>query len=90
MLAEFLATSERQTPFRQLAARTGQNVVVEAIGGSVVGPQRLAQARPDGYTLSQMPNGVFRMPAMMRAPRIASPKGSSNSRRKRPTSASSP
>jgi len=29
----------------------GQSVVVEAIGGSVVGPQRLAQARPDGNTL---------------------------------------
>jgi tripartite-type tricarboxylate transporter receptor subunit TctC len=29
----------------------GQSVVVESIGGSVVGPQRLAQSRPDGYTL---------------------------------------
>lgn len=29
----------------------GQPVVVEAIGGSIVGPQRVAQARPDGYTL---------------------------------------
>jgi tripartite-type tricarboxylate transporter receptor subunit TctC len=29
----------------------GQPVVVESIGGSTVGPQRLAQARPDGYTL---------------------------------------
>jgi tripartite-type tricarboxylate transporter receptor subunit TctC len=29
----------------------GQSVVVEAIGGAIVGPQRLAQARPDGYTL---------------------------------------
>jgi tripartite-type tricarboxylate transporter receptor subunit TctC len=29
----------------------GQAVVVESIGGSVVGPQRLAQAKPDGYTL---------------------------------------
>jgi tripartite-type tricarboxylate transporter receptor subunit TctC len=29
----------------------GQSVVVEAIGGSTVGPLRLAQARPDGYTL---------------------------------------
>ncbi len=28
-----------------------QPVVVEAIGGSLVGPQRAAQARPDGYTL---------------------------------------
>ena len=29
----------------------GQPVVVEAIGGSVVGPQRLTQARPDGHTV---------------------------------------
>lgn len=29
----------------------GQPAVVEAIGGATVGPQRGAQARPDGYTL---------------------------------------
>jgi len=29
----------------------GQPVVVESIGGSTVGPLRLAQSRPDGYTL---------------------------------------
>lgn len=29
----------------------GQPVVVESIGGSVVGPQRLTQAKPDGYTV---------------------------------------
>ena len=29
----------------------GQAVVVESIGGTVVGPQRVATARPDGYTL---------------------------------------
>lgn len=29
----------------------GQPVVVESIGGSVVGPQRMVQSRPDGYTL---------------------------------------
>lgn len=34
-----------------LSRHVGQSVVVEAIGGSVVGPQRLAQARPDGHTL---------------------------------------
>ncbi|MCX7369440.1 MAG: tripartite tricarboxylate transporter substrate-binding protein [Alphaproteobacteria bacterium] len=34
-----------------LSRHIGQSVVVESIGGSVVGPQRLAQARPDGYTL---------------------------------------
>ena len=34
-----------------LSRHVGQSVVVESIGGSVVGPQRLAQSRPDGYTL---------------------------------------
>ena len=29
----------------------GQPVVVESIGGTVMGPQRLAGSRPDGYTL---------------------------------------
>jgi len=29
----------------------GQPVVVESLGGSIVGPQKLANARPDGYTL---------------------------------------
>ncbi len=34
-----------------MAPHLGQAVAVEAIGGSVVGPGRLALARPDGYTL---------------------------------------
>jgi tripartite-type tricarboxylate transporter receptor subunit TctC len=34
-----------------MAPHLGQAVVVEAMGGSVVGPGRVAQARPDGYTL---------------------------------------
>lgn len=34
-----------------MGRQLGQSVVVEAIGGSVVGPERLARARPDGYTL---------------------------------------
>ena len=29
----------------------GQPVVVESIGGSIVGPQRMVQSKPDGYTL---------------------------------------
>ena len=34
-----------------MAKHLGQAVVVESIGGTVLGPQRAAQARPDGYTL---------------------------------------
>lgn len=34
-----------------MGKHVGQSVVVESIGGSVVGPGRLAQSRPDGYTL---------------------------------------
>ena len=36
---------------RTMAQAWDQPVVVEAIGGSTVGPQRGALARPDGYTL---------------------------------------
>lgn len=34
-----------------LGRQLNNTVVVEAIGGSTTGPQRVAQARPDGYTL---------------------------------------
>ena len=34
-----------------MAKHLGQAVVVESIGGTVLGPLRAAQARPDGYTL---------------------------------------
>jgi len=34
-----------------LGKHLGRPVVVESIGGTIVGPQRLAQSRPDGYTL---------------------------------------
>jgi len=56
----------------QASRRLGQPVIVENKPGAsgTLGAQAIARdARPDGYTLSQMPNGVFRMPAMMeRAP----------------------
>lgn len=61
----------------EIAARhLGQPIIVENKPGAsgTLGPQALArEARPDGYTLSQMPNGVFRMPAMMRAQNMVPP-----------------
>ena len=54
----------------------GQPIIVENKPGAsgTLGAQALArEARPDGYTLSQMPNGVFRMPAMMRAQNMTPP-----------------
>ena len=48
----------------------GQPVIVEKKPGAsgTLGALHLArEARPDGYTLGQMPLGTFRLPAMMRA-----------------------
>ena len=54
-----------------LAARhLGQPIVVENRPGASgsLGAVALKDAKPDGYTLSQMPNSVFRMPAMQQKP----------------------
>jgi len=55
----------------QAARRLGQPVIVENKPGAsgTLGALYMArEGRPDGYTLGQMPNGVFRMPAMQERP----------------------
>ena len=71
------ATDIQMRTVCEIASRhLGQPIVVENKPGAsgTLGAQMLArEARPDGYTLSQMPNGVFRMPAMMRAQNMTPP-----------------
>jgi tripartite-type tricarboxylate transporter receptor subunit TctC len=59
--------------FAESATRTlGQAVIVESKpgGGGTVAPIAVKSARPDGYTLSQMPLGVFRIPHMQKTPQL--------------------
>lgn len=54
-----------------LSRRLGQPVVIEnrAGAGGTLGATAIASGtRPDGYTLSVMPNSVFRVPVMMARP----------------------
>ena len=46
----------------------GQQVIVENKpgAGGMLGPAELVSAKPDGYTLSQVPHGVFRIPHMQK------------------------
>jgi tripartite-type tricarboxylate transporter receptor subunit TctC len=55
----------------QASRRLGQPVIVENKPGAsgTLGALYMArEGRPDGYTLGQMPNGTFRMPAMTDRP----------------------
>ena len=55
----------------QAARRLGQPVIVEnkpGAGGTLGALYMAREGRPDGYTLGQMPNGTFRMPAMQERP----------------------
>ena len=51
------------------AAKTlGQQIIVDNKpgAGGMLGAQELVNAKPDGYTLSQLPHGVFRIPHMQK------------------------
>lgn len=50
----------------------GQPVIVESKpgGGGTIAPLAVKAAKPDGYTLSQMPLGVFRIPHMQKTPQL--------------------
>ncbi len=62
------STDRHMRKFAELSAKfLGQPVLVENRpgGGGMLGPGNMAQtARPDGYTLSQLPMGAFRLPHM--------------------------
>lgn len=68
LLVAFAAGGSTDAMFRVMADNAaplfGQTVVVEAKpgGGGTFAAQQLLQARPDGYTLAQVPISVFRLP----------------------------
>ncbi len=56
--------------FAESAAKTlNQTIIVDNKpgAGGMLGANELVNAKPDGYTLSQLPHGVFRIPHMQKA-----------------------
>jgi len=64
------STDQHLRAFAQIAAKhVGQNIVIENKpgAGGMLGPGNMAKvAQPDGYTLSQLPVGAFRIPHMQK------------------------
>jgi tripartite-type tricarboxylate transporter receptor subunit TctC len=64
------STDQHLRAFAQIAAKfVGQNIVIENKpgNGGMLGPGLMAKtAQPDGYTLSQLPVGAFRLPHMQK------------------------
>jgi tripartite-type tricarboxylate transporter receptor subunit TctC len=64
------STDQHLRAFAQVAAKyVGQNIVIENKpgAGGMLGPGVMAKtAQPDGYTLSQLPVGAFRIPHMQK------------------------
>jgi tripartite-type tricarboxylate transporter receptor subunit TctC len=64
------STDTHMRRFSEVSSKyLGQQIVVENRpgGGGMLGPGTMAQtARPDGYTLSQLPMGAFRLPHMQK------------------------
>ncbi len=66
-------TDQVMRAFAEVAARElKQSVIVESKpgGGGTIAPLAVRAAKPDGYTLSQIPLGVFRIPHMQKAPQL--------------------
>ena len=64
------STDQHLRAFAQIASKhVGQNIVVENKpgAGGMLGPGVMAKtAQPDGYTISQLPVGAFRIPHMQK------------------------
>ncbi|MBB3897454.1 tripartite tricarboxylate transporter substrate binding protein [Roseococcus suduntuyensis] len=65
------STDMQMRAIAEIASRKlGQPISIENRpgAGGVIGPQAVAQAQPDGYTLGQLPISVFRHPQMVQRP----------------------
>ena len=64
------STDQHLRAFAQIASKyVGQNIVIENKpgAGGMLGPGNMAKlAQPDGYTISQLPVGAFRIPHMQK------------------------